>query len=176
MGGGVALLDKDGDGDLDLFLVQSGSLTAAARGEHRLYENDGAGRFTDVTAEAGITPGGYGMGAAAADHDGDGDIDLYVTCVGPNRLLRNDGGGRFTDVTAAAGVGDPGWGTSATFLDVDLDGHLDLFVTNYGTGAWPRRRTASTRPGWPTTAARSPTERHPWTPSTATTATGPSRT
>ena len=131
MGGGVALLDKDGDGDLDLFLVQSGSLTGAAQGEHRLYENDGAGRFTDVTAEAGITPGGYGMGVAAADHDGDGDVDLYVTCVGPNRLLRNDGGGRFTDVTAAAGVGDPGWGTSATFLDMDLDGHLDLFVTNY---------------------------------------------
>ena len=131
MGGGVALLDKDDDGDLDLFLVQSGSLTEPDVGGHRLYENDGAGRFTDVTEAAGITPGGYGMGAAAADFDGDGDVDLYVTCVGPNRLLRNDGVGRFTDVTEAAGVGDAGWGTSATFLDLDLDGHLDLFITNY---------------------------------------------
>lgn len=131
MGGGVALFDKDGDGDLDLLMVQSGTLTGPDEGEHRLYENDGGGSFEDVTAAAGIAPGGYGMGAAAADYDGDGDVDLYITCVGPNRLLQNDGEGHFTDVTAQAGVGDSGWGTSATFLDLDQDGHLDLFITNY---------------------------------------------
>jgi len=131
MGGGVALFDKDGDDDLDLFLVQSGSLTAPEGAAHRLYENDGSGRFVDVTSSAGITPGGYGMGAAVADYDADGDLDLYITCVGPNRLLRNDGAGNFTDVTEEAGVGDPAWGTSATFLDVDQDGHLDLFIANY---------------------------------------------
>ncbi|MEM1453221.1 MAG: CRTAC1 family protein [Planctomycetota bacterium] len=131
MGGGVALFDMDGDGDLDAFLVQSGSLVKEARGEHRLYENDGTGRFADVTAASGIEPGGYGMGVAAGDFDVDGDVDLYVTCVGPNRLLANDGTGRFEDVTESAQVGDPGWGTSAAFLDHDGDGDLDLFVTNY---------------------------------------------
>jgi len=131
MGGGVALFDKDGDGDLDLFMVQSGSLVRPEASDHRLYENDGSGRFLDVTRASGITPGGYGMGVAAADYDADGDVDLYITCVGPNRLLQNDGGGRFTDVTHVAGVGDGSWGTSAAFVDFDRDGHLDLFITNY---------------------------------------------
>ncbi|MDA8959689.1 CRTAC1 family protein [bacterium] len=131
MGGGVALFDKEGDGDLDLFLVQSGSLTRPETADHRLYENDGAGRFQDVTSASGVTPGGYGMGVAAADYDADGDVDLYITCVGSNRLLQNDGSGRFVDVTDAAGVGDGSWGTSAAFLDFDGDGHLDLFIANY---------------------------------------------
>jgi len=131
MGGGVALFDKEGDGDLDLFLVQSGSLERPETADHRLYENDGSGRFLDVTSASGVTPGGYGMGVAAADYDADGDVDLYITCVGPNRLLQNDGGGHFIDVTDGAGVGDGSWGTSAAFLDFDGDGHLDLFITNY---------------------------------------------
>ena len=133
MGGGGALFDMDLDGDLDLYLVQSGSLyepgSDAAR--NRLYRNRGDGTFEDATVESGADDRGYGMGCAVGDYDNDGDPDLYVTNYGPDVLLRNEGGGRFTDVTAAAGVGDPAWGTSATFADLDSDGDLDLFIANY---------------------------------------------
>jgi hypothetical protein len=134
MGGGAALFDMDGDGDLDVLLVQSGSMSAApgTPSGHRLYRNDGRGTFEDATAGSGVdTVGGYGMGAATGDYDGDGDIDVYLTGLGANALLRNDGGGRFADVTHAAGVAGSGWSTSATFVDVDADGHLDVFVTRY---------------------------------------------
>lgn len=131
MGGGAALFDMDGDGDLDAFLVQSGSLVSGTDANHRLFENDGEGQFTDVSERSGLSGPGYGMGVAVGDYDGDGDEDLYVTQVGANRLLRNDGGGRFEDVTREAGVGDTRWGTSAGFFDYDMDGDLDLFVTNY---------------------------------------------
>ena len=124
VGGGAALFDMDGDGDLDAYLVQG-------EGENRLFENDGSGRFADVTEGSGANDGGYGMGVAAGDYDNDGDVDLYVTNVGPNALLRNDGGGRFSDVTTAAGAAGNGWGTSALFVDHDRDGDLDLFVANY---------------------------------------------
>jgi len=133
MGGGVAILDYDGDGDNDLFLVDSGALPgyAGPLTGSRLYRNDGAGRFRDVTARAGIEVTGYGMGVAAADVDGDGFVDLYVTAFGPNQLFRNLGDGRFADVTPEAGVGDPSWGASAAFADLDGDGWLDLYVVNY---------------------------------------------
>ena len=132
MGGGAALFDMDGDGDLDALLVQSGVLGAADRGpRHQLYRNDGGGHFTNVTAGSGVDVPGYGMGVAAGDYDGDGDVDLYLTNYGANVLLQNDGRGRFTDVTARAGVAGSGWSTSATFVDVDGDGRLDLFVTRY---------------------------------------------
>ncbi|NIM00416.1 MAG: hypothetical protein GTO30_07870 [Acidobacteria bacterium] len=133
MGGGAALFDMDGDGDLDAYLVQSGHLTdpGPEAGVNRLFENDGTGHFRDVTEGSGTGHAGYGMGVAAGDYDDDGDLDLYVTNYGPNVLLRNDGGGRFFDVTATAGVGHPGWGASAAFLDYDADGDLDLFVANY---------------------------------------------
>ncbi|MEZ5285673.1 MAG: CRTAC1 family protein [Vicinamibacterales bacterium] len=133
MGGGAALLDMDGDGDLDVFLVQSGHLdTPEAPAGHRLFENDGTGRFADVSDSHGIASlTGYGMGAATGDYDNDGDVDLYVTGFGRTHLLQNDGRGHFTDVTEAAGVGAAGWSTSATFTDVDADGWLDLFVTRY---------------------------------------------
>jgi hypothetical protein len=141
MGAGVALLDYDGDGDLDVFLVDSGSIggAAAGSGTSRLFRNDlspGAGgrrtlRFTDVTSRAGIGWRAYGMGAAVADYDNDGDLDLFLTSFGPDALYRNNGDGTFTDVTAAAGVSDPLWSTSAAFLDYDRDGDLDLFVANY---------------------------------------------
>jgi hypothetical protein len=134
MGGGAALFDMDADGDLDLLLVQSGSMSAAAGtpAGHRLYRNDGAGRFEDVSAGSGVeTVSGYGMGVATGDYDSDGDVDVYLTGLGANALLQNDGKGRFTDVTRTAGVAGSGWSTSATFLDADGDGHLDLFVTRY---------------------------------------------
>lgn len=134
MGGGAALLDIDGDRDLDLLLVQSGSLAAApdTATVHRLYRNRGDGAFDDVSAASGVAAvPGYGMGAAAGDYDNDGDADVYITNLGANVLLQNDGTGRFTDVTQKAGVAGSGWSTSATFADVDGDGDLDLFVTRY---------------------------------------------
>ncbi len=133
MVGGGALLDMDDDGDLDVYLVQGGSLLdeAHTRPPNRLYRNSGDGIFEDVTEGSGADDRGYGAGAATGDYDGDGDVDVYVTNVGANVLLANDGTGRFTDVTAHAGVGDPGWGASAAFFDYDLDGDLDLFVSNY---------------------------------------------
>ena len=130
--GGVALFDADGDGHLDLYLVQAGDHDdPAAREPNRLYLNDGNGRFRDVTESSGTGDRGYGMGVACGDFDGDGLIDLYVTNMGPNVLFRNRGGGIFEDVTAAAGVGDPGFSTGAAFFDADGDGDLDLGVINY---------------------------------------------
>jgi hypothetical protein len=133
--GGGALFDMDGDGFLDIYLLQSAESTGQTPG-NRLYRNDGGTRFVDVTAASGAGDRGYAMGAATADYDGDGDTDLYVTNVGPNVLLRNDGPGvndatTFTDVSAEAGVDHPGFGTSAAFLDYDNDGDLDLYVVNY---------------------------------------------
>ena len=133
MGGGVALADVDGDDDLDIYLVQSGSLYAEQPDgdrENRLYLNDGRGNFVKAGA-SGAEDTGYGLGVAAGDYDNDGDVDLYVTNFGANTLLRNDGSGRFEDVTPQAGVGDPGYSTAAAFVDLDADGDLDLFVANY---------------------------------------------
>ncbi|MEZ6016699.1 MAG: CRTAC1 family protein [Planctomycetota bacterium] len=135
MGGGLALLDYDGDGDLDVYLVQSGSLHDAA-GEgpgNKLYRNDcanGEWRFTDVTDAAGVGDTGYGMGAACGDFDRDGDVDLFVTNVGANVLYQNNGNGTFTNATAKMKVGDERWGTSAAFFDADGNGTLDLYVVN----------------------------------------------
>jgi hypothetical protein len=144
MGSGVALVDYDNDGDLDVFLVQGGPLDAGTGkpgrpATSRLFRNDlpkaGDGRrtlhFTDVTAKAGVGLVAYGMGAAVGDYDNDGDLDLFVTSFGPETLYRNNGDGTFTDVTAQAGVSDPLWSASAAFLDYDRDGDLDLFVANY---------------------------------------------
>jgi enediyne biosynthesis protein E4 len=141
MGAGAALIDYDNDGDLDVFLVQSGSLGASSLPavSSRLFRNDlvieGDGRrtlrFTDVTDRAGVAWRAYGMGAAVADYDNDGDLDLFLTSFGPEALFRNNGDGTFTDVTAVAGVSDPLWSTSASFFDYDRDGDLDLFVANY---------------------------------------------
>jgi hypothetical protein len=131
IGSGGALFDRDGFGDLDLYLVQGGPLTPGYPDPvNRLYRNDGDLRFTDVTARSGAGLAGYGLGCAAADADGDGDVDLYVTRLGTDVLLRNDGD-VFIDVTEAAGLGNPGFGASAVFLDFDGDGALDLYVTNY---------------------------------------------
>lgn len=132
MGGGVAVLDLELDGDPDLFFVNGTTWDDPLRGpKHALYRNDG-GRFVDVTEEAGLDASFYGMGAAVGDIDADGDTDLFVTAVGPNHLYRNDGG-RFVDITADAEVaGDPyGWSSGAAFADLNGDQHLDLIVCNY---------------------------------------------
>ena len=138
MGSGGALLDYDNDGDLDVYLVQAGSLESGEGAENRLYRNglaaDAAGRaprFEEVTASAGVGDRGYGMGVATGDYDNDGFLDLFVTNFGRNALYRNEGDGSFSEVGSAAGVDDDRWGTSAAFLDFDLDGFLDLFVVNY---------------------------------------------
>ena len=128
------MLDYDGDGRLDLFLVNSSRLPGfKGQGPFypALYRNRGDGRFEDVTKSAGLAVDCYGMGCAVGDYDNDGHPDLYLTALGPNHLFHNQGNGTFTDVTAKAGVGDPHWSTSAAWLDYDRDGHLDLFVCNY---------------------------------------------
>ncbi len=134
IGSGSLFFDFDGDGWIDIFLVDGGSLADAAvarQARHRLLRNKGNGTFQDVTAQSGIQHRGYGMGACAGDYDNDGRVDLYVTNVGPNALYRNAGGGAFTDVTRNARVGSPLWSASCAFADLDKDGDLDLFVTNY---------------------------------------------
>ena len=131
MGGGVALVDIDNDGDLDAYLVQGGKLLSEAGPGNKLFINRGDGYFEErIDSGAGVDKG-YGMGVASGDYDNDGDADLYVTNYGPNVLLKNNGNGGFEDVSEVAGVADEGWGTGAAFLDLDSDGDLDLFVVNY---------------------------------------------
>ena len=133
MGGGLAWLDYDGDGRLDLYAVQSGPYPpdASSRAANRLYRNLGDRRFAEVTAAAGAGDRGCGQGAVASDVDGDGDADLYVTNIGRDVLLRNRGDGTFEDATGAAGLGLDGWSSSAALADADGDGDLDLYVSRY---------------------------------------------
>jgi hypothetical protein len=134
-GGGVGMLDYDGDGRLDLFFAQGGPLRPGRDSPPSadvLLRNLGDGRFEDVSARVGLSAKGYGQGVTVADYDGDGDPDVYVTRYGRNTLWRNDRGrGRFTDVTDEAGVGCGSWSLGAAFADHDGDGDLDLFVANY---------------------------------------------
>jgi hypothetical protein len=136
MGTGVAFLDYDQDGLMDIYFVQSGA-TDAYKPAHplrsALYHNNGDGTFTDVTEKAGLGgEGHYGQGVAVGDFDNDGYADIYVTGYGRAILYHNNGNGTFTDVTEKAGVADEGqWSTSAGWFDYDKDGYLDLIVTNY---------------------------------------------
>jgi len=134
MGSGGAFVDLDGDGWVDVVLVDGGSMAdpqVAGRAKPRVLRNKRDGTFEDVTARSGIRQHGYGMGVCAGDIDNDGHIDLYVTGVAGNVLYKNRGDFTFTDVTASAGVAGSGWSTSCAFADLDGDGDLDLFVTRY---------------------------------------------
>ncbi|MFQ5430712.1 MAG: FG-GAP-like repeat-containing protein [Phycisphaerae bacterium] len=124
-GSGVALVDLDQDGDPDLVAL------GRADGRVGIFENDGAGFFTDRTATSGIPAVTAPSGITAADYDDDGDLDLYFSnWLAPNLLMRNDGAFTFADVTTIAGVGDDGAGTGCAWADYDGDGRLDLYVAN----------------------------------------------
>ena len=142
-GAGVALVDLDGDGWLDAFILNGTRLEERTRqnvrwpaGEAptaRLYRNLGKGRFTDVTTGSGLERVAWSSSVCAGDYDNDGRTDLFTTAYGTNALYRNAGGGRFVDATARVGLPTSGlrWGSGCTFLDYDRDGRLDLFVSNY---------------------------------------------
>jgi hypothetical protein len=135
MGSGVALLDFDNDGRLDVYLINNGGPSSSAR--NRLFRQRDDGTFEDVSVSSGIDVSGHGMGVAVGDFDNDGWVDVYVSQYGGGRLFRNrgrDAGGKwlgFEEVTKTAGVEQPRWGTSCCFVDYDRDGWLDLVVVNY---------------------------------------------
>jgi hypothetical protein len=134
MGSGGGVLDYDGDGREDLYLVQAGPLPGsrgAGGSRNALFRNEGNGRFRDVTLEAGASGRGYGMGFCSGDVDNDGDPDVYLTVFGENVFLLNRGDGTFAEATREAGLGDRLWGSSCALADVNGDGALDLYIANY---------------------------------------------
>src|SRR5882762_2819698 len=135
MSGGVALIDYDGDGWLDIYFTNAPSVSMALAGKKArsaLYRNNHDGTFTDVTEKAGVGYPCWAMGAAVGDYNNDGRPDIVVSCFGGVVLYRNNGDGTFTDVTKASGLSsDAGWATGAAFGDYDGDGWADLFVSHY---------------------------------------------
>jgi hypothetical protein len=127
--GGGAFFDADGDGRLDILLLQGAGPKSGVG--NRLYLQTPDGKFRDASAGSGLDFDGYNMGAAIGDVDNDGRPDVVITQYTGARLLHNEGGGKFRDITAEAGVVNPQWGTSAAFVDFDRDGRLDLIVVNY---------------------------------------------
>src|SRR5690606_13676267 len=147
-GSGVALFDFDGDGDLDVFLVNGARFSDDPRASSaplpsdRLYENLGGWQFRDVTEEAGLEESAWGCGVAVADVDNDGDLDIFVTNYGADELWINNGDKTFSREGAARGLADDQWGSSSAFFDYDRDGDLDLVVVNYlvfDRDSWPSR-------------------------------------
>lgn len=138
---GVALLDYDGDGWLDIYLVNGAAIPSLQKESpaywNRLYRNNHDGTFTDVTERAGVAGAGYGMGVAVGDYDNDGRPDIFLANVTGNQLFHNNGDGTFTDVTAKTGLagaemnGKKMWSVGAGWFDYNNDGKLDLFVVNY---------------------------------------------
>ena len=141
MPAGVALFDYDGDGMLDIYLVNGAEMPSLVKTHpkyyNRLFHNNGDGTFTDVTGRAGVAGAGYGMGVAVGDFDNDGSPDLFLANVNGNQLFHNNGNGTFTDVTAKAGLSGPVrngrkmWSIAAGWFDYNRDGLLDLMVANY---------------------------------------------
>jgi hypothetical protein len=135
LGSGIALLDYDGDGWLDLYCASTRTLPLGApdrSGGNKLYRNRRDGTYEDVTVRAGVGFRGFNHGIAVGDADNNGFPDLYLTNLGPNVLYLNNGDGTFRDATAGSGLECPLWSCGAAFLDYDNDGRLDLYVANYG--------------------------------------------
>jgi enediyne biosynthesis protein E4 len=134
VGAGVAFIDYDNDGWMDLFVLNGTRLEGDLPGvTNRLYKNNRDGTFTDVTAKAGLVRAGWASGVTVADYDNDGFDDLFITYYGHNVLYHNNGNGTFSDVTRRAGLWQDAvrYGSGCTWVDYDRDGHLDLFVANY---------------------------------------------
>jgi hypothetical protein len=135
VGCGVAFLDYDNDGWLDIFVLSGTRVDEKIPGAtNRLYKNNRDGTFSDVTEKAGLVRTGWASAVTIGDYNNDGFEDIFLTYYGQNVLYRNNGDGTFTDVTKQAGLlyeGSTRWGSGCTFVDYDRDGHLDLFVANY---------------------------------------------
>ena len=129
VGSGTAIFDFDGDGRMDILLLQNAGTNSTA--SHQLFHQETDGRFRDVSAGSGLDLPGLGMGVAVGDVDNDGQPDVFITEYDRVRLFRNLGGGKFSEITGEAGIANPHWGTSAAFFDYDRDGWLDLIVVNY---------------------------------------------
>src|SRR5437868_10881729 len=132
MGSGCAFFDADGDGRLDILLINGKD--CSPRGRHTtaaLYRNKGDGTFTDITRGSGLDVEIYGLGVTVGDYDNDGRDDLYITALGGDHLFHNEGAGKFRDVTAQSGLNNAAFAASAAWFDYDHDGKLDLCVANY---------------------------------------------
>jgi len=127
--GGGALFDADGDGRLDILLLQGAGPNSGVK--NQLYLQTADGKFRDGSAGSGLDFDGYNMGVAIGDVDNDGRPDVLISQYPGARLLRNEGGGKFRDITEESGIANPHWGSSAAFVDYDRDGRLDLIVVNY---------------------------------------------
>jgi len=129
LGSGTAIFDYDGDGRMDVFLLQNAGTDSTAK--HQLFHQESDGRFRDVSTSSGLDLPGRGMGVAIGDVDNDGKPDVFITEYDRVRLFHNRGAGKFTEMTREAGLDNPHWGMSAAFVDYDRDGWLDLIVVNY---------------------------------------------
>ncbi len=131
-GTGLAMIDLEGDGDLDLILPNGATLANPEQGPGaRVFRNDGGLQFVEVTEQAKLAHSRWSFGAAVGDVNGDGSDDIFFACFGPDALWLNDGKGQFRDATQRSGLADTEWSTSAAFADFDKDGDLDLYVTKY---------------------------------------------
>src|SRR5690242_18370184 len=132
MGPGCAFFDADGDGWLDILIVNGKDWSGAGRPTTAaLYRNRRDGTFEDITKGSGLDFEAYSLGVTIGDYDNDGRDDVYITALEGDRLLHNDGNGKFRDVTRTSGIQNANFGTSAVWFDYDRDGKLDLFVANY---------------------------------------------
>ena len=150
VGSGVALVDYDRDGHLDVYLVNAlrrpGDADTAGGAAAALYRNNGNGTFTDRTSKAGVANRRWGTGVCVGDIDNDGHADLFVASLGTSRLYRNKGDGTFEDIAAKSGVDVETWATGCAFGDYDRDGALDLYVAAYVDFDWDAHRRLPASP------------------------------